>query len=234
MRAASPLIVVLVVFSWVLPAHAGAKTPIPAVDRVVRKTVPPRTDPVSDLRREVEAVSNTISAVVQRALAPTPDVAVTSAPAVVSTPRRNVVADSSPRQSAGKRSGAGSPKTRARSAHGRNKERDGSSSRQDRDTRQPDKRYDLHEVADAGNEIHPTEVKGLTLTASAGTLLAATGVYLLTWMGAALFLIGLGALSLLSSRSRFGPVLAEGLTRWNGCSPAWLCSWPRWCWWGWE
>jgi hypothetical protein len=41
MRAASPLIVVLVVFSWVLPAPAGAKTPIPAVDRVVRKTVPP-------------------------------------------------------------------------------------------------------------------------------------------------------------------------------------------------
>ena len=33
MRAASPLIVLLVVFSWALPAHAGAQTPIPGVDR---------------------------------------------------------------------------------------------------------------------------------------------------------------------------------------------------------
>jgi hypothetical protein len=204
MRAASPLIVVLVVFSWVLPAHAGAKTPIPAVDRVVRKTVPPRTDPVSDLRRDVEAVSNTISAVVQRVLAPTPDVAVTSAPAVVSTPRRNVVADSSPRQSAGKRSGAGSPKARARSSHRPSKDRVGSSNLQARDTRQPDKSKDIHRVAAVGNDIHPTEVQGLTLTAVRRSLLAATGVYLLTWIAAALFLIGLGALSLLSSRPRFG------------------------------
>jgi hypothetical protein len=197
MRAASPLIVVLVVFSWVLPAHAGAKTPIPKVDRVVRKTVPPRTDPVSDLRRDVEAVSNTISAVVQRVLG------VTSAPAVVSTPRRNVVADSSPRQSAGKRSGAGSPKARARSSHRPSKDRVESSNLQARDTRQPDKSKDIHRVAAVGNDIHPTEVQGLTLTAVRRSLLAATGVYLLTWIAAALFLIGLGALSLLSSRPRF-------------------------------
>ena len=33
MRAASRLIVLLVIFSWALPAHAGAQTPIPGVDR---------------------------------------------------------------------------------------------------------------------------------------------------------------------------------------------------------
>ena len=55
-------------------------------------------------------------------------------------------------------------------------------------------------MAAAGNEIHPTEVKGLTLTVSRQTVLAVTGVYLLTWMAAGLFLIGLGALSLVTSR----------------------------------
>ena len=50
MRAASRLIVLLVIFSWALPTHAEAQTPIPGVDGV-RKSVTPRTDPVDDLRR---------------------------------------------------------------------------------------------------------------------------------------------------------------------------------------
>ncbi len=203
MGRTGPLIVLLVVLSWMLPEYAGAETPIPAVDRVVRKTVPPRSDPVADLRREVEAVSNAVSAVVQSVLAPTPDVAVTSAPAVVSTPRRNAVADSSPQRPSGKHSDGRTQNTQKRSPIRRHKDRAGSSTLLARDTRQPDKRDDIHRVASAGNDIHPTEVKGLTLTASRRTLLAVTGVYLLTWMAAALFLIGLGALSLLSSRPRF-------------------------------
>ena len=67
----------------------------------------------------------------------------------------------------------------------------------------PDQRDDLHRVAAVGNEIHPDEVKGLTITAGRRTLLAVTGLYLLTWIAAALFLIGLGGLCLVSSRPRF-------------------------------
>jgi hypothetical protein len=170
---------------------------------VVRKTaVQPRSDPVDGLRGTIEGARDTGAGVVDRVLAPPPDVAVSPAPKVVVTSPQDVVVVSSPRQSARKRSGAGSPNTRARSSHRRDKERVESSNRQDRDTRQPDKRDDIHRVASAGNEIHPTEVKGLTLTAGRGTVLAVTGVYLLTWIAAALFLIGLGAVSLLSFRPR--------------------------------
>jgi hypothetical protein len=205
MRAASPLIVVLVVMSWVLPQQAGAKTPIPSVDRVVRKAVAPRTDPVDDLRREVEAVVNTASAVVERAPAPAPDVSVTSAPAapqVVSAPRPDTTTDFSPPQRSEKRSARRTQKAHKRSPTRRHQDRAETPTLLARDTRQPDKRRDIYRVAAAGNEIHPTEVKGLTLTASRQTGLAVTGVYLLTWMAAGLFLIGLGTLSLVTSRPR--------------------------------
>jgi hypothetical protein len=202
MRAVSPLIVLVVVLSWTLPEAAGAKTPIPALDGVVRETAPTASDPVQKVRDEIEGARDITSSVVERVLTPPPDVVVTTAPTVASTPPQDVV-DSSPRRSARRRSDAGARKARTRSPTRRHKDRVGSSNRQDRDTRQPDKRDDLYRVAAAGNEIHPTEVKGLTLTAGRRSLLAATGVYLLTWIAAALFLIGLGALSLLSSRPRF-------------------------------
>ena len=35
MRATGPLIVLLVVLSWTLPAHADAQTPIPTVDEAL-------------------------------------------------------------------------------------------------------------------------------------------------------------------------------------------------------
>jgi hypothetical protein len=208
MRAASPVIVVLVVMSWVLPQHAGAKTPIPLVDRVVRKAVPPRTDAANDLRREVEAVVKTTTAVVQSVLAPAPDVAVTSAPAApqvvpkVSTPRRDTAADSSPAHRSAKRSGGRTQKAHKRSPTRRHKDRAETPTLQARDTRQPDKRRDIYRVAAAGNEIHPTEVKGLTLTASRQTALAVTGFFLLYWLAGALFIIGLGIVTMLSSRPR--------------------------------
>ena len=205
MRAASPLIVLLVVFSWVLPETAGAKIRIPDVDRVVRKTVPPRTDSSDDLRREVEAVVNTATAVVQTILAPAPDVAVTSAPAaprVISTPRRHTTADFSPAHQSTKRSGGRTQKAHKRSPTRRHKDRAETSTLQARDTRQPDKRRDIYRVAAAGNDIHPTEVKGITLTASRQTALAVTGFFLLYWLAGALFIIGLGVVTRLSSRPR--------------------------------
>jgi hypothetical protein len=45
MRPASPLIVLLVVFSWALPEHAGAQTPISGVDRVAARPRRPRPIP---------------------------------------------------------------------------------------------------------------------------------------------------------------------------------------------
>ncbi len=209
MRAGRPLIVVLVVFSWVLPQHAGAQTPIPGVDGVVRKAVPPRTDSGDDLRREVEAVTTTVSAVVESVLAPAPDSTVTSAPAApqvvpeISTSSQATIADSSPPRLSEKRSGGRTQKAHKRSPTRRHRDRAETSTLLARDTRQPDKRRDIYQVAAAGNEIHPTEVKGLTLTVSRQTVLAVTGVYLLTWMAGGLLLIGLGALSLVSSRPRF-------------------------------
>jgi hypothetical protein len=207
-----------------LPEAAGAQTTIPAVDGALRETDGQQsTDPVSKLRRQVDATGDTASEVVEKVVPPAPDVGVTSAPDVgvtstpdvvvttppaVSFPRTDAVVRSSPQRSspqraAGKRSGGRTSKAHKRSPTRRHGDRRESSTRLDRDsTRQPDKN-DLRQVASAGNEIHPTEVKGLTLTALRRTLLAATGVYLLTWMAAALFLIGLGALSLLSSRPRF-------------------------------
>jgi hypothetical protein len=206
MRAASPLIVVLVVFSWILPAQAGAQTPISGVDKVVRKTaVQPRTDPVDDLRREVEDVVNTASAAVENVFAPAPDVSVTSAPAapqVVSTPRQDTTADFSPPQRSAKRSGARAQNNHKRSPTQRHQDREGTSTLLARDTRQPDKRRDIYQVAAAGNDIHPTEVKGLTLTVSRQTLLAVTGFFLLYWLAGALFIIGLGVVTVLSSRPR--------------------------------
>jgi hypothetical protein len=213
MRAASPLIVVLVVFSWILPAQAGAQT-ISGVDKVVRKTVTTGTDPVDDLQREVEAVVDTTSDAVEKASAPAPDVSVTSAPdvsvpstpaapQVVSTPRQGTTTDFSPPQRSAKRSGARTQKAHERSPTRRHQDGAGTPTLRARDTRQPDKRRDIYQVAAAGNDIHPTEVRGLTLTASRQTALAVTGVYLLTWMAGGLLLIGLGALSLVSSRPRF-------------------------------
>jgi hypothetical protein len=199
MRAASPLVVLLVVLSWTLPEPAGAQTRITVGDGVLDKVAPP--DPVAGLRHQVEGVRDTTAGVVEKVLSPAP---VTVVAEKVLRPAPATVVVSSPQRSTGSlRSNQRAPATRKRSSHRRDKERAGSSNRQDRDTRQPDKRDDIHRVAAVGNDIHPTEVKGLTLTASRRTLLAVTGVYLLTWMAAALFLIGLGALSLLSSRPRF-------------------------------
>ena len=205
MRAASPLIVLLVVFSWALPEQAGAQTPIPGVDRVVRKTASHRTGPVDELRREVEDVVDTASDVVEKAFAPAPDVSVTSTPAapqVVSTPRQDTTANVSLPQRSAKRSGGRTQKAHKRSPTRRHQDDAGTPTLRARDTRQPDKRRDIYRVAAAGNEIHPTEVKGLTLTVSRQTVLAITGVYLLMWMATGLFLIGLGALSLVTSRPR--------------------------------
>jgi hypothetical protein len=129
-----------------------------------------------------------------------PDVVVTSPPAVP-TPRTDAVVRSSPQRSAEKRSGGRTSKAHKRSPARRHRDRTGTPTLQAEDTRQPDK-DDLRQVASAGNEIHPTKVQGLALTASRRTLLAVTGVYLLAWMAAALFLIGLGVLSVLSSRPR--------------------------------
>jgi hypothetical protein len=209
MRAASPLIVVLVVLSWILPAQAGAQTPISGVDKVVRKAVPPRTDSADDLSREVQAVVKTATAVVQEVFSPAPDVAVTSAPASpqvvpkISTPRRDTAAaDSSPAHRSAKRSGGRAQKAHKRSPTRRHNDRAETSTLQARDTRQPDKRRDIYRVASAGNDIHPTEVKGLTLTASRQTALAVTGFFLLNWQAGALFIIGLGVVTVLTSRPR--------------------------------
>jgi hypothetical protein len=208
MRAASPVIVVLVIFSWVLPQHAGAKTPIPSVDRVVRKAVPPRTDSAGDLSREVQAVVKTATAVVQRVFSPAPDVSVASTPAApqvpkVSAPRRDTAAKaSSPSRRSAKRSGGRTEKAHKRSPTRRHRDRAGTPTLLARDTRQPDKRRDIYRVAAAGNEIHPTEVKGLTLTVSRQTALAVTGFFLLYWLAGALFIIGLGVVTVLSSRPR--------------------------------
>jgi hypothetical protein len=216
MRAASPVIVVLVVMSWVLPQHAGAQTSISGVERVVRKAVPPRTDAADDLRQEVEAVTNTVSDAEEKVFAPAPDVSVTSAPdvsvpstpaapQVVSTSRRDTAAaDSSPAHRSAKRSGGRTQKAHKRSPTRRHKDRAETSTLQARDTRQPDKRRDIYRVAAAGNEIHPTEVKGLTLTASRQTALAVTGFFLLYWLAGALFIIGLGVVTVVSSRPRPG------------------------------
>jgi hypothetical protein len=210
MRAASPLVVLLVILSWTLPAHAGAQTLITEADGVLDKAAAqPSSDPVDEVHDEIEGVGDTNSGVVEEVLTPPPDVVVTSPPAVVVTsspaaapaPPRDIVVASPQQHSAGKRSGPTS-KAHKRSPTRRHKDRTGTPTLQAEDTRQPD-RNDLRQVASAGNEIHPTEVKGLTLTAVRRSLLAVTGVFLLTWMTAALFLIGLGALSLLSSRPRF-------------------------------
>jgi hypothetical protein len=153
---------------------------------VVRKTLTPRTDPVDDLRRQVEDVVDTASDVVEKAFAPPPDVSVTSAPdvsvpstpaapQVVSTTRQDTTADFSPPQRSAKRSGGRAQKAHKRSPTRRHQDRSETSTLQARDTRQPDKRRDIYRVAAAGNEIHPTEVKGLTLIVSRQTALAVTG-----------------------------------------------------------
>ena len=145
---------------------------------------------------------------------PAPDVSVTSAPdvsvastppapQVVSTPRQDTTADVSLPQRSANRSGGRTQKAHKRSPTRPHREDAGAPTLLARDTRQPDKRRDIYRVAAAGNEIHPTEVKGLTLTVSRQTVLAVTGVYLLMWMASGLFLIGLGALSLVTSRPQF-------------------------------
>jgi hypothetical protein len=212
MRAVSPLIVVLVVLSWTLPEAAGAQTPIPTVDEVLGETtVPPPSDPVEEVENAVEEVGDTTSGVVEGVLSPPPDVVVTSPardvvvtspPAVISTPQ-DIVIGSSPQRSAGNRSSGGSPKTRAGSPNRRHKDRAGSSARRNKGTRGADKPHDLQKVADAGNEIFPTEVKASTIPARGRAPLGFSGAYLLTWMNAAAFLIGLGALCLWSSRRPF-------------------------------
>jgi hypothetical protein len=195
-------LIVLLVLSWTLPAHAGAQTPIPEADEVLDEaTAQPSSDPVDEVHDEIEGVGDTTSGVVEEVPTPPPDVVVTSSPAATPAPPQDIVVDSSQQQSAGKRFGDPTSKAHKRSPTRRHKDRTETPTLQAEDTRQPDTN-DLRQVASAGNEIHPTKVQGLTLTASRRTLLAVTGVYLLAWMAAALFLIGLGVLSVLSSRPR--------------------------------
>jgi hypothetical protein len=212
MRAASPLSSCSSSSRGLCP-EAGAKTPIPSVDRVVRKAVPPRTDPVDDLRREVEDVVNSSSDVVEKVFAPAPDVSVTwapdvsvpstpAAPQVVSSARQDTTADVSPSQGSAKRSGGRTQKAHKRShpaSPGRC--RDADPAGQGHAPARQEARHLSGRGPPATRSIRlrsrasPSPSAGKPLSPSP-TCTSSTG-----WPPGS-FLIGLGALSLVTSRPR--------------------------------